>query len=74
MGALPKKKITKRRGRTRIAHQGISIPTPSRCSECNSPFIPHRICPNCGYYNKKLVLAKNTSNEENPENSENSEN
>ena len=70
MGALPKKKVTKRRGRTRIAHQGIATPTPSRCSECNSPFIPHRICPSCGYYNKKLVLAKNTSNVETQETQE----
>jgi large subunit ribosomal protein L32 len=27
------------------------------CSHCSSPRLPHRICPNCGYYDGHEVVA-----------------
>jgi large subunit ribosomal protein L32 len=27
------------------------------CPKCHSPKLPHRVCPNCGNYKDKLVVA-----------------
>jgi large subunit ribosomal protein L32 len=63
--ALPKKKISKARGRKRRA-QAFKLVAPSLpgaavaegqgtqgrrfCPECNHAKQPHTACPNCGYY------------------------
>jgi large subunit ribosomal protein L32 len=27
------------------------------CTRCNEPVLPHRVCPNCGYYQNREVVA-----------------
>lgn len=27
------------------------------CPKCHSPKLPHRVCPNCGMYKDRLVVA-----------------
>ena len=27
------------------------------CGRCNEPVLPHRVCPNCGYYQNREVVA-----------------
>ena len=29
------------------------------CPQCHSVKLPHRLCPECGYYNGREVIAKN---------------
>lgn len=41
----------------RRAHDGLSQPTIIRCSRCNSSIERHTICPECGYYRGKPVIA-----------------
>lgn len=56
MGPLPKRKLSKgRRGRRR-AHDAIGAPNLVKCSNCQEKMLPHRMCPNCGYYRGRQVL------------------
>ncbi len=56
--AVPKHK--KSRSRTRHARSRwlarIKKPNLVRCPKCGALKLPHRACPNCGYYNEKIVL------------------
>ena len=55
--AVPKRRHSKTRGKKRrtnwkLARTGVNV-----CSHCSSPRLPHRICPNCGYYDGQEVVA-----------------
>ena len=55
--AVPKQ----RKGRlsTRIrrsANDRIGTPARSVCPQCGEAKLPHRVCPNCGYYKSREVL------------------
>lgn len=60
MAALPKKKISRVRGRTRRAHINICLPKLVKCSNCNHPKPPHITCPECGFYGKKKIITTKT--------------
>jgi large subunit ribosomal protein L32 len=57
--AVPKRKKSKRRTRQRAA-QAQKLPALGLrpCSRCGQRARPHRICPNCGYYRNREVIAK----------------
>ena len=57
MPPLPKKKHSKRRKGGRTAHFGMRAKSLSDCNQCRSARLPHRVCPSCGYYNGRLVIA-----------------
>jgi large subunit ribosomal protein L32 len=40
----------------RRAHDAIEVPSLSLCSNCGSPKLPHRVCPECGYYKGRQVI------------------
>ncbi|HID94511.1 MAG TPA: 50S ribosomal protein L32 [Candidatus Latescibacteria bacterium] len=54
--ALPKRKTSKSRRDNRRAHWKVDPPVVAICSHCHQPKLPHRICPNCGYYDGKQVI------------------
>jgi large subunit ribosomal protein L32 len=54
---LPKQKISKRRRDFRRSHHALTMPTLSPCPRCRQPRIPHRVCPNCGYYHGREVVV-----------------
>ncbi|MEW8977774.1 MAG: 50S ribosomal protein L32 [Symbiobacterium sp.] len=57
--AVPKKKMSKARRDARRAHNyRLVAPTLSTCPNCKAPTMPHRVCPNCGYYQGRPVIAK----------------
>lgn len=60
MPPLPKKKHSKKRRGDKRSHSAITPVKTVPCSQCNSAYIPHRVCPECGYYNGKEVIS-NTS-------------
>lgn len=35
----------------------MSAPAISTCPQCHEPKLPHRVCPNCNYYDGKEVIA-----------------
>lgn len=55
--AVPKRKTSKSRKKKRqSANMRMSAPNTGVCAQCHEPKLPHRVCSNCGYYNKKEVL------------------
>jgi large subunit ribosomal protein L32 len=52
---LPKRRHSKTRGAKRRTHWKLSVPNIVECPHCHQPKLPHRICPNCGYYKGRQV-------------------
>ena len=48
--ALPKRRISKARGRKRRTHWVLPLPTLIECAHCGEKKRSHRVCPHCGYY------------------------
>ena len=57
MSAQPKKKISKVRGKTRRAHWHGALPKLTLCAKCKASKLPHRACPECGYYGRAKVIS-----------------
>ncbi|HIA86618.1 MAG TPA: 50S ribosomal protein L32 [Candidatus Marinimicrobia bacterium] len=55
--ALPKRRQSKARGRKRRTHWKAKAPQLSTCPQCNQAKLPHRVCPNCGYYRGRPVIS-----------------
>ena len=55
--AVPKRKSSKTRGRKRRTHWKATKPGSSKCSSCGEPKLPHRVCPHCGTYNGREIIA-----------------
>jgi len=60
MAALPKKKISRVRGRTRRAHSAVKLLGLVLCTNCQQPKPTHIACPHCGFYGNKKVLTTKT--------------
>ena len=56
MPPLPKRRRSKSRQGTKNAHNALKLPSLSLCSHCHKPVLPHRVCPNCGYYGGRDVM------------------
>ncbi len=53
----PKRRHSRARGRKRRTHYKATLRGFDICPECGSPKLPHRVCPNCGYYDGKVVVV-----------------
>lgn len=56
--AVPKRKMSKARRDRRRANWKLSVPGMVECPQCHEMKMSHRVCPECGYYNGKQVIAK----------------
>jgi large subunit ribosomal protein L32 len=55
----PKKKHTPhRRDCRRSANSKLDTPNTVKCLNCGATKMPHKVCPRCGFYNGKLIIAK----------------
>lgn len=54
--ALPKRRHSHSRTRTRRAHDALSPRSVANCPECGEPKLPHRLCPGCGSYKGRSVI------------------
>ena len=55
--AVPKRKTSKsKRDSRRAPNMKKDAPSLSVCPQCHEFKLPHRVCPNCGYYNGKKVI------------------
>lgn len=54
--AVPKGKVSKSRRDKRKANWKLTPPNLARCEKCGELMMPHRVCKNCGTYNKRVVL------------------
>ena len=57
MSICPKNKTSKSRRDKRRANWKMTAPTLVKCSKCGELMVPHRVCKNCGTYNKKEIIA-----------------
>ncbi len=55
--ANPKKKTSRSRRDKGRTHKKLAVPAVASCSHCSQPKPAHRVCPHCGYYNGKQVVA-----------------
>ncbi len=56
--AVPKKRHSKARTRKRNANWKADAPSTVECPQCGEAKLPHRVCPECGWYNHKQVIEK----------------
>ncbi len=56
MTPLPKRKVSKGRRDRRRAHDSLQARNTATCSNCGQTRLPHRACPNCGYYKGREVV------------------
>ena len=55
--ATPKRKTSKAVTSSRkAANMKKTAPALSVCPQCHQPKLPHRVCPNCGYYDVNDVV------------------
>lgn len=54
---MPKKRISHMRRNVRRSHHFLTAPATGKCTNCSAIVRPHRVCPTCGYYKGKEVIA-----------------
>ena len=57
MVPLPKKKLSKGRRDRRRAHDSLTSINLVQCSNCGEMRLPHTVCPSCGHYQGREVIA-----------------
>ena len=55
--ALPKRRQSNTRGKKRRTHYKSDLESLRKCSQCSAMKMPHRACPNCGYYRGRPVVS-----------------
>lgn len=55
---VPKRKPSKSRIRMRRAYNSVlKLPQIQKCPQCDEPYVPHRVCPACGFYKGRQVIT-----------------
>ncbi len=55
--AVPKRRTSRSRQGHRRSHDGVTAVQVQYCRRCNEPILPHRACPNCGYYQGRDAIV-----------------
>ncbi|MFA5594647.1 MAG: 50S ribosomal protein L32 [Trueperaceae bacterium] len=55
---VPKKRTSRARRDSRRAHDALQAPTLVACPQCKSMKPPHVVCPECGTYDGRQVIAE----------------
>lgn len=58
MPPLPKQKSSRTRRDRRRAHDALRLKNLVQCNNCGEMRLPHRVCPNCGYYKGREVVVE----------------
>jgi large subunit ribosomal protein L32 len=56
--AVPKRRTSHARQGKRRSHQHLKPIQIQYCPQCNEAVLPHRVCPNCGHYQGREVVAE----------------
>ena len=54
---VPKRRTSSSKRDRRRAHDALTVPALAKCSNCGAVVSPHRVCPSCGQYRKRQVVA-----------------
>lgn len=55
--AVPKRKMSKSKIRSRKRSHRRPFETTTTCTQCGAPAQPHRVCASCGSYRGRQVLT-----------------
>ncbi len=55
--ANPKRRHSKARKHNRRAHHALTTVGLSNCPNCHEKKLPHRVCPHCGQYKGREIVA-----------------
>jgi large subunit ribosomal protein L32 len=55
--AVPKRRTSRSRQGKRRSHHHLTPVQIQYCPRCEQPVLPHRVCPNCGHYQNREVVA-----------------
>ncbi len=58
--AVPKRRTSKSKMRSRKATHRRPVAASIGCKECGAPTLPHRVCASCGTYKGRQVLTIST--------------
>lgn len=58
--AVPKRKTSKSKRRSRKRSHRTVMPSAGPCPECGAPKELHRVCHACGYYAGRAVVSTDT--------------
>jgi large subunit ribosomal protein L32 len=53
--AVPKRRTSKARKRSRRTHWKLDQPNLDRCPKCGEPRPSHRVCDSCGHYGESQI-------------------
>ncbi|HEX7613829.1 MAG: 50S ribosomal protein L32 [Acidobacteriota bacterium] len=53
----PKHRHSKTRRDLRRAHDFLKPKQTSKCTNCGTEKLPHRVCPSCGHYKGREVMS-----------------
>ena len=56
--AVPFRRSSKTTKRMRRSHLALNVTGLTTCKHCGETITAHRVCPKCGYYAGKQVVAK----------------
>jgi large subunit ribosomal protein L32 len=57
MGVPKRKPSTSRQRHAPRLQQRAETAAISKCPQCAAPYVPHRVCPACGFYKGRQVLT-----------------
>jgi len=55
--AVPKRKTSRSNTRHRRSQWKATLPSVAACPRCRQPKLTHVVCPTCGYYHDRQVIA-----------------
>jgi large subunit ribosomal protein L32 len=56
--AVQQNRVTRSRRNMRRAHDALVAANPNECSNCGELRRPHHVCPSCGHYDGREVIAQ----------------
>lgn len=55
--AVPQNRVTRSKRDMRRAHDALVAGNPAECGNCGELKRPHHVCPSCGHYDSREVVA-----------------
>ncbi|SDE24583.1 large subunit ribosomal protein L32 [Paracoccus isoporae] len=56
--AVPQNRVTRSKRNMRRAHDALSAANPNECPSCGELKRPHHVCPSCGHYADREIVAQ----------------